>query len=102
MQQAFHQQNVFAADIWLMAEENFQDIPRSLVLLLAIPGLDELADDRNLECPYQVGHEHESILQQCHSMQGLAAIIIGNLPRYLPYPLLDLLRGDHDTQLFRL
>src|SRR5207237_5557580 len=97
-----HQQNVFSTDIWLMAEENFQDIPRPLVLLLAIPWLDELAGHGNLKCPYQVGHEHESVLQQRHGMKSLTAIIIGDLPRYFPYPLLDLLRRDHDTQLFRL
>ena len=102
MQQAFHQQNVLSLDIRFMAEENLQKVARPFASLLAIPGFDELAGHGNLKGPDQVRHEHESVLEQRHGMQGLAAIIIGNLPCYFAYPLLDLFGWDYDAQLFGL
>src|SRR5205807_7887061 len=35
-------------------------------------------------------------------MQSLAAIVVGNLPCYFAYPLLDLVGGDHNPQLVGL
>jgi hypothetical protein len=35
-------------------------------------------------------------------MQRLAAVVVGDLPRYFTYPLLDLFGWDYDPQLFGL
>src|ERR1700752_1757280 len=85
---------MLAADIQLMAEKDLLPVPR----LVAVLRLDELTDHRPFQLAYQVGKKHEPILQHSEHVQRLPTIVIRNMPRHLPYPLLNLLRGNDDFQ----
>src|SRR5450755_3267625 len=101
MHQALDHQQILAADVGLMAEEDLEDAARAILLMEVILGLDELADHGDFECPHQIGHKDEAVLQQGEQMDGLAAVVIGNLAAHLAHPLLDLFGGDHCAQLRR-
>jgi hypothetical protein len=94
MDEAFDEQDVLAANIGFVAEEYFDDLGLG-ALLLAVFGLDELADHGNLEGADEVGHEDECVLEDGEGLDGLSAIVVGDLAREFLYPLLDLL-GSND------
>src|SRR5208283_1284231 len=80
------------------AEEYLHNLSRlgALLLagLLAVPRLDELAHYRNLQRPDQVGHEDERVLEDGERLDGLSAVVVGDLTREFLDPLLDLLGGN--------
>src|SRR5580698_1152823 len=84
-----------------MAEENLHDLASltaRLAELLAVLGLDELADDRNFQRPHQVRHEHERILEHRQRLDRLPLVIVGDVACQLFHPLLDLLRRNYLSQ----
>src|ERR1700733_1884189 len=101
MHQSLNQQYMLAHDIQFVAEEYFEKACGCVLGLSTVPGLDELADDRHLQDANQIGHEHKPILQQPQSVNGLALIVGGDLPRHLAHTLLNLLGRNHRAQLLR-
>src|ERR1039458_9197976 len=100
MHQALDQQDVLAANIRFMAEEYFHNLSRLAALLLAVFGLDELADHWNLQRAHQVGHENESILQDGKRLDGLSPVVVGDVASKLLHALLDLLGGNDLAKWF--
>src|SRR5580704_4001848 len=98
MNQALDQQNVFAADIAVMAEEDLEKTS-SFLLLVSIFRLDELAGDGNLKGAHEVGHKDETVFEKREGVNSLIAIVVGNLACHLAHPLLELLGGDQDLQV---
>src|SRR5580693_9639817 len=80
-----------------MAEKNLHDF-RRLFALLAVFRLDELAYDRHVQRPHQVGHEHERILQHGQRLDRLPLVIIGDVARQLFHALLNLLSRNYLSQ----
>src|SRR5580704_19310728 len=99
MDQALDQQDVLIANVGIVAEKDFEKALGSALFFPAISRLNELTDNRGLESAHQISHEHEAILQQGERMNGIALIVVGDLPRDLTYPLLNLLGGDHGSKL---
>src|SRR5215469_13517910 len=101
MHQPFHQQNVFSADVELVTEKDLEYIRGCARTLLAVARLHEGTYDRDLDGAYQIRHKNEAVLENGQGLQGLALVVIRDLARELPHPLLNLLRGDYRTQVHR-
>src|SRR6202035_3769882 len=81
---------MLAANIRLMAEEDFHNLSAS-VSLLAVFRLDELAHHGNLKRPHQIGHKHERILQNGQRLDRLSLVVIRDVASEFFHTLLDLL-----------
>src|SRR5215469_11421869 len=89
---------MLSADIGLVAEKDLHHIASRPTLGSAVLRLNELAHDRDLESPRQIGLEHERILKHGQHLDGQAPVIIRDLPRQLFDSLLDLLGRNHLPQ----
>src|SRR5260370_12189592 len=99
MHQALSQHHVLAAYIQRVTEENFLQTAE----VVPVPRLDESADHRHFKRSNQIRQKNESILQDPQGMHGLPLVIVRDLSRHLPHPLLNLLSRNDDSQfLFRL
>ena len=58
MNQALDQQDMVSAYIRFVTEKDLQDLS-SVVALLAVLRLDELAHHGHIQGPHQISHEHE-------------------------------------------
>src|SRR5580704_14755324 len=90
---------MLTANIRLMTEEDFHNLAAPVVLP-AVFGLDELANNGHFEGAHQIGHEHEGILQNGQRLNGLPLIVVGDVTREFLYALLDLLCRDDLAKWF--
>ena len=81
----------------LVAKKDFEQ-RRFALLALRIARLDEGADHRHVQCPDQVGDEHETVLQNAQRNQRLTTVVVGNLASEFANSLLDLVGGDDLAQ----
>src|ERR1700758_4451677 len=89
---------MLSSNIRLVAEKDLHNVTSRPTLRSAVLRLDELANDRYLERPHQVGLEHERILKHGQYLDGLASVVIRDLPRQLFDSFLYLLGRNHLPQ----
>jgi len=94
MHQPLDQQDVVAANIGFVAEENLRDVAIVMARLAALFRLDELAHHRYFQNPHQVGKEDESVFQNRERLDGLAFVVDRYLPSQFLDALLDLLAAN--------
>src|SRR3954465_5390029 len=70
-------------------------LPHHLLLCL-----NEGTHHRDLERPYQIGHEHEAVLQHAQRIHQFSGVIGADLARQLLHPLLYLVFRDQDFKIF--
>src|SRR5438445_11174630 len=94
MHQSLDQQDVLPFNLRFVAEEDLHDIAGRSRLRTAVPRLDELAHDSNINGPHQIGQEHERVLKNSQHLDRLALIVVRDLPSQILHAFLNLLARD--------
>ena len=95
MHQALDQEDVLSANVGFVAEENLHGIVRRAAGRPGVAWLDELANYRDFQRAHQVGLKHERVFEHRQYLDGVASIVIGDLPRQFLDSFLDLISGDN-------